>query len=96
MASEERLETEKTKFVNSTTVIMSTHVEQAGSSREDYAIGQFGYKSELEVCDARSRDFCSFEQRRFGLWSMIGISCTIMAMWEGILLLVRRSPNTRW
>ena len=32
---------------------------------------QFGYKPELE--------------RKFGLWSMVGFSCTIMITWEGML-----------
>lgn len=36
---------------------------------EDQALDRFGYKSELE--------------RRFGFWSMMGLSCTIMVTWEG-------------
>ena len=44
----------------------------ASDGRDDSAaLMQFGYKPELE--------------RRFGLWSMIGLSCTIMVTWEGWL-----------
>ena len=45
--------------------------ENASSRSDDHDIGQFGYKPELE--------------RRFGLLSMIGFSCTIMVTWEGLL-----------
>lgn len=36
---------------------------------EDQALDRFGYKSELK--------------RRFGFWSAMGLSCTIMVTWEG-------------
>jgi choline transport protein len=53
--------------------IQSLSATEAGSpvgqSIDDQAIQELGYKPEL--------------QRRFGMWSMIGLSCSIMITWEG-------------
>ena len=71
------------------TVDVVAQEEGNGAHAEDYDIGQFGYKPELEVC-CNVSGVCQLSsihpnQRRFGLWSMIGLSCTIMVTWEGLL-----------
>jgi choline transport protein len=57
------------KTIVSTTFHDCSTAESTEYQSEDQDINQFGYKPEL--------------RRRFGLWSMIGLSSTIMVTWEG-------------
>jgi hypothetical protein len=57
-------------------------VEQTINPTEDNDLVQIGYKPELEVIttpySVTWRAIAYTDQRRFGLWAMIGFSCTIM------------------
>jgi hypothetical protein len=57
-------------------------LERTINPTEDNDLLQIGYKPELEVTrmpySGTLRPTAYTDQRRFGLWAMIGFSCTIM------------------
>lgn len=75
----------------------SANREVTGSdsgARDDLALARLGKKAVLKVCPSFSILCCGFGetnaclvllQRNFGILSIIGLSCTILGTWEGIL-----------
>lgn len=56
-----------------------------GSCADDHDLAQYGYTAELNASESRHKELivANEGQRRFGLWSMIGLSCTLSITWAG-------------